>query len=121
MKQQTIIRKVLIRERELKTLRYRALVKSEHGNRKLYDTCEWRPLDKKDMLIYMLKGKYPQGNFVMIGKLKAWMLDKPVYDPRYMDWDLWMIDGILHITPLSGPSSYEPFGWATLTKVKGLS
>ena len=115
---QTITRRVLVRERELKTLRYRALIKSEHGNRKLYDTCEWRPLTRKDMLIYMLKGEYPQGNYVMINKLKAWMLKNPTYDPRYRDWDLWMIDDILHITPLNGPSNYEPIGFAVLTKVK---
>jgi len=113
---QDLVRKVLIREREFKTLRHRALIKSQHGNRKLYDTCEWRPITSNDMLILMLKGKYPQGNFVMISKLQAWMQDKAVYDPRYKNWDLQMIDDILHIAPMDGPSGYSPFGWAILTK-----
>lgn len=115
---QTITRKLLIRERELKTLRHRALIKSQHGNRKLYDSCEWQPITRNDMLIYMLEGKYPQGNFVIISKLQAWIQDKTVYDPRYKDWDLQMIDDILHICPMDGPSAYSPLGWATLIKSK---
>ena len=112
----TITRKVLIRERELKTLRYRALVVSEHGNRKIYDTCEWSPITSDDILIYMLKGEYPRGS--LSWPLNVWMRDKPVYDPRYSFWDLKMIDDILHICPTIGPTKYTPFGWAVLTKIK---
>lgn len=111
-----LVRKVLIRERELKTLRKRALVKSQYGNRKLYDTCEWRPITSQDMLVYMLKGEYPTASRSWKTQLELWLIDKPLYDPRYKNWDLQMIDNVLNIAPMDGPSGYSPFGWATLTK-----
>ena len=111
-----LVRRVLIRERELKTLRHRALIKSKYGNRKLYDTCEWRPITSQDMLVYMLKGDYPTSPRYAKTQLELWLADKTVYDRRYKSWDLQMIDDILHICPMDGPTGYMPFGWATLTK-----
>ena len=45
----TLVRKVLIRERELKSFKRRCLVKSEYGNKNLYDSVEWQPITVKDL------------------------------------------------------------------------
>jgi hypothetical protein len=68
------------------------------------------------MLVYMLKGKYPTAPRAC--QLELWLADKTLYDPRYKNWDLLMIDNVLHIAPMDGPTGYMPFGWATLIKFK---
>lgn len=111
-----VCRKVLIRERELKQLRSRALECSEYGHKNLYDTCEWRPLTTKDFLIDMIKHNKP--NFENEKFLEYWIYDRNnlCYDGRYRKWDLRFIDKVLHINPNFYRFKYQPFGWAVLTK-----
>ena len=67
----TLTRKVLIRERELKKLKRQALVKSEYGNKNLYDSIEWQPVTTKDLLIEILKGN----NNIDPKRIRSYMLD----------------------------------------------
>ena len=113
----TLIRKVLIRERELKKLKRHALVKSPYGNKNLYDSIEWRPITTKDLAVEILKGvdikisnaKEVQGYFRHF--------TNSMYDKRYYYWDYTIIDNIVMIRPeLGGKTYFEPFGWAVLKK-----
>ena len=110
----TLTRKVLIRERELKTLRYRALVKSEYGNKGLYDSLEWRPITVQDLTLEILKGEK-----IDLTWIKSYMREytESMYDPRYYYWDYTIIDDTVMIRPDSGGQTrFEPFGWAVLKK-----
>ena len=110
----TLTRKVLIRERELKTLRYRALVKSEHGNKNLYDSLEWRPITVKDLTLEILKGE--EVDLLYIKKYIRQHTES-MYDPRYYYWEYWILNDMVMTRPASGGQTYfEPFGWAILKK-----
>ncbi len=110
----TLIRKVLIRERELKTLRHHCLVKSEYGNKSLYDSVEWRPITTQDLLLEILKGK--EVNLTWIKKYVRQHTNS-MYDRRYEWWDYTIIDDTVMVRPASGGTTYyEPFGWAILKK-----
>ena len=110
----TLTRKVLIRERELKTLRYRALVKSEYGNKNLYDSVEWQPITVKDLTLEILRGEKVDLNYI---KKYIREYTNSMYDPRYFYWDYMIIDDQVMIRPASGGTTYyEPFGWAILKK-----
>jgi Zn-dependent oligopeptidase len=116
---QKIVYRVAVRENELSKLCRRSLVKSEYGHRNLFDSCDWRPYTTKDYLIDVIK------NPIWLGKseydyLQNWIRSNKtiVYLAEYRGWDLRFIGEKLHIKPLSGPSQYEPFGIAVLTKTK---
>ena len=108
----TLIRKVLIRPKELKKLKRHALIKSKAGNKKLYDSVEWRPLTRQDLLLEMLRGTITKDE-------EVWKYvhhhSHSVYERRYLDWNYEFFDDVLHVYPENG-SSYEPFGWAVLKK-----
>lgn len=110
----TLVRKVLIRERELKTLRHHCLVKSPHGNKKIYDSVEWRPITIHDLTLEILKGK--EVNLTWIKKYMRQYADS-MYDKRYYYWDYCIIKDTVMTRPDSGGRTrFEPFGWAVLTK-----
>ena len=111
---QTLIRKVLIRERELKSFRYRCLVRSEYGNKNLYNSLEWRPITVQDLTLEILKGEK-----IDLTWIKSYMREytESMYDPRYYYWDYTIIDDTVMIRPnLGGVTYFEPFGWAVLKK-----
>jgi hypothetical protein len=112
-KSQKIIRKVLIRQKDLKTLRYKALVKSDYGNHNLYDYCEWCPITDKDILIYAIKNSHDKDYLdrLLFNQNELW-------NYKYKDWDIDIVGRIVCICPKSGPSYYDPLGFALLTKVK---
>lgn len=110
----TLIRKVLIRERELKKLKRHALVKSEYGNSNLYDSVEWRPITMHDLTLEILKGK--EVNLTWIKKYVRQHTNS-MYDRRYEWWDYTIINNTVMVRPASGGTTYyEPFGWAILKK-----
>lgn len=108
----TLVRKVLIRPRELKTLKKHCLKKSRYGHKHLYDTCDWKPITRDDFLIEMLRGTVQNEM-----DIHRWVKSHNgfLYDSRYYYWDFYFYDDILHICP-DNNASFEPFGWATLTK-----
>ena len=111
---QTIIRRVLINERDFEKMRYQCLVKSTYGNRKLYDTCEWRPLTTHDLLIDLIKHNEKQSLYQYFHRHI-----RSTYDQHYpYDYDL-LIDknGIL-VGRRKHSRYWHQFGWATVTKVK---
>jgi hypothetical protein len=110
----TLVRKVLIRERELKKLKRQALVKSEYGNSNLYDSVEWRPITVKDLTLEILKGEEVNLNYI---KRYIRKYTNSMYDRRYEWWDYYIIGDTVVVRPASGGTTYyEPFGWAILTK-----
>ncbi len=110
----TLVRKVLIRERELKTLRYHCLVKSPHGNKKVYDSVEWRPITIHDLTLEILRGVEVD---IPVIRNYVRQYTNSMYDKRYYYWDYCIIDNMVMICPDSGGKPrFEPFGWAVLTK-----
>lgn len=111
-KSYTLIRKVLIRPKELKILKKHCLVKSPYGNKALYDDIDWRPITRDDLLIEMLRGTITREKDLLVYVRNH--VDS-MYDKRYYYWDYYMYDDVLHVSPENN-ASFEPFGWATLTK-----
>lgn len=110
----TLVRKVLIRERELKSFKHRCLVRSEYGNKNLYDSVEWRPITTKDLMLEIIKGKE-----VDLTWIKKYIRNHAnlMYDTRYYYWDFTIINDTVMTRPSSGGRTrFEPFGWAVLTK-----
>lgn len=110
-----VIRKVLTLESDLNPLRKRALVKSEYGNKKLYDTLDWRPLTKHDFLIEMIK--HPLNDRGQSFHIRQWTSNYTFYREQYKKWAMvFFDDGTLRIAPMSGKGKWRTIGVATLTK-----
>lgn len=113
----TLVRKVLIRERELKTLRHHCLVKSPYGNEKIYDSVEWRPITVVDLTLEILRGEEVDLNHIKNYIKKIAPYADSMYDKRYYYWDFCILDGMVMTRPDSGGRTrFEPFGWAVLKK-----
>lgn len=108
----TLIRRVLIRPKELKTLKRHCLVKSPYGNRNLYDSVDWRPITRQDLLLEMIRGTITREKDLLVYIRNH---ANSMYDKRYYYWDYHMYNDVLHISPENSRSS-EPFGWAVLKK-----
>ena len=109
---QTIIRRVLISSQDYPKMRQHCLVKSPHGNRNLYDTCEWTPLTPNDLLIDILKsrGEYSPKSYFYKHR-------QDCYDRYTEDFKIYIRDN--QIKGRKRHSRYEVnFGWATVIKVK---
>jgi hypothetical protein len=111
MKPQVIKRRVLISETDLKKLKKQALVKSDYGHKNLYDTCEWRPVTTKDMLLDMLR--YNR-NFRFASQWMQTVGSSSLYSRKYDDpFKIEIIDDTLHVRI---GREWRPLGWAILTK-----
>lgn len=112
---QTIIRRVLVNERDFKRMKQQCLVVSSYGNKNLYDTCEWRPVTKHDLLLYLIKiptAKHAFTTYIAHHR-SQW------YDLNYLyDYEFQLnSDDVLIGRRKHTRYSYQ-FGWATVTKVK---
>lgn len=111
---QTIIRRVLIHERDFPKMQQHCLVRSPHGNRQLYDTCEWQPITKHDLLLHLIR--IPNSKYA----LTTYLADhRPNwYDRDYLyDYQFKLKDDVLVGRKKYSRYSFQ-FGWATVTKVK---
>ena len=111
---QTIIRRVIINERDFSKMRKHCLVRSPYGHKALYDTCEWRPITKHDLLLHLIR--IPDSDHALSTYLahhrSQW------YDREYMwDYKFKLEDDVLVGRKNHSRYSFQ-FGWATVTKVK---
>lgn len=106
-----LTRKVLCREKELKSLKYKCLVKSDYGYKNIYDSIEWRPITSNDILIDMITGKITSQsiNTYIKNRHRA-----NFYDYRYRNWYYRLENNIVEISPTG--KDWQPFGWAILKK-----
>jgi len=108
---QVIVRKVIVDEKNLKKLKKLALVKSEYGNRNLYDTCEWRPITSHDLLLDMIRfnQNYSWLQYWWTNRVKPNMMYK-----RYYSGDILfnMEDELI----VKDRGKWHRMGWAVLTK-----
>lgn len=112
---QTIIRRVFVNERDFSKMRNHCLIRSPHGNERLYDTCEWRPVTKYDLLLYLIKipkAEYAFSTYIAHHR-SQW------YDLNYLyEYEFQLnSDDVLIGRRKHSRYSYQ-FGWATVTKVK---
>jgi len=108
---QVIVRKVIVDEKNLKKLKKLALVKSEYGNRNLYDTCEWRPITSHDLLLDMIRfnQNYSWLQYWWTNRVEPSMMYK-----RYYSGDILfnMEDELI----VKDRGKWHRMGWAVLTK-----
>lgn len=106
----TIIRRVLISDRDFPHLKHRCLVCSEYGNTQLYDTCEWQPITTHDLLLFMLKHSKSKNIDLYMRHYNSCYYQR--YDDYrfYFDNDGQLIGYKKHI------KYPRVFGWATVTK-----
>lgn len=112
---QTIVRRVIINERDFPKMQHRCLVRSEFGNEKLYDTCEWRPITTHDLLIDLLKQSRPGNGIESYLSNHALRFYDRMYLREYKFY--WNCDSTL-IGRKKHSRHYYQFGWATVTKYK---
>lgn len=111
---QTIIRRVLISDRDLGRMEYECLVISPCGHKKLYDTCEWRSLTSNDLLIDLIKYNEKQSLVQYFKKHRG-----SLYDQTYTQDYILKIDEGRDVIGRKKHSRYwYRFGWATVTKTK---
>lgn len=109
---QVISRRILISERDYPHLRERCLVCSEYGNKNLYDTCDWRPITSRDLLMHMLKHNTSKNLDLYMHYYQRWFYQD------YRDYEFWF-DDQTHLIGRKPHSRYPvAFGWATVTKTK---
>lgn len=109
---QVISRRVLISEKDFPHLRHNCLVRSEYGNERLYDTCDWRPITSRDLLMHVLKYNTTKNLDLYMRHYQRWGYQD------YRDYEFWFDNQNLLIG--RKPHSRYPviFGWATVTKTK---
>lgn len=111
---QTIIRRVLINEKDLKRMKYECLVVSSCGHKRLYDTCEWRPLTTHDLLIDLIKRNEKQSLYQYFHRHLG-----STYDQRYpRDYDFRIDKNGILVGRKAHSRYWHQFGWATVIKVK---
>jgi len=111
-----VIRTVLITEKNLPRLTREALVQSRYGQKKLYDSIDWRPLTENDYLIELLKN--PKGEIPQMAVLHQLILKNHPYHQDMKYWQLIIRDGLIQVRPNSGrgKNDWQTLGIATLTK-----
>ena len=116
-----VIRTVLLTKKNLPRLTREALVQSQYGRKKLYDSVDWRPLTENDYLIELLKN--PPGEIPQMAVLHQLILKNHPYQQDMKYWQLMIRDGLIQVRPNSGrgkkdwqPRPWQPLGIATLTK-----
>lgn len=95
-------------------MKHDCLVISPHGNEKLYDTCEWRPLTTHDLLMDLIKHNEKQTLLQYFHRHRG-----SSYDQHYAYDFLLKLDENRKVIGRKKHSRYwRQFGWATVTKTK---
>jgi hypothetical protein len=113
----TVIRSIVVAERDLPTLMKKALGKSDYGNKKLYDTVDFRLLTEQDFTIYLLKNP-TKDSMTPEGHMRRWVKQYHLYREDYYYWFFRKQDRMIRISPNTGRNRYrwDNLGMATLTK-----
>ena len=113
----TVIRSIVVAERDLPALTKKALIKSDYGNKKLYDTVDFRLLTEQDLMIELLKNP-TKDSMTLEGQIRRWLKRYHLYRQDYQYWFYRKQDRMIRISPNTHKNKYrwDNLGIATLTK-----